>query len=85
MQAKMAALDEARARIRQVQDKAAEKRSVVEERMEETRAEGEKAVRIAREMGVAKAAVSEGMLRVGTEALARELLRAVGLMEAEGK
>jgi hypothetical protein len=85
LQAKMAALDEVRAQIREVQDQAAEKRGEIEGRMEETRAEGEKAVRIAREMGVAKAAVSEGMLRVGTEVLARELLRAVGLMEAEGK
>jgi hypothetical protein len=80
----MAALDEARAQIRQIQDRAAEKRGKIEERMEATRAEGGKAVRIAREMGLAKAAVSEGMLRVGTEALARELLRAVGLMEVEG-
>eukprot|EP00624_Nannochloropsis_granulata_P001269 evm.model.NODE_16159_length_32649_cov_71.425774.1 len=84
LQAKMAALDEARAQIRQIQDRAAEKRGKIEERMEATRAEGGKAVRIAREMGLAKAAVSEGMLRVGTEALARELLRAVGLMEVEG-
>jgi len=84
LQAKIAALDEARAQIRQVQDRAAEKRGKIEERMEATREEGEKAVRIAREMGLAKAAVSEGMLHVGTEALARELLQAVGLMEAEG-
>jgi hypothetical protein len=49
--------------------------------MDETRRNGERAVRSARDMGVTKAAVSEGVLRVGREALVRELLREAGLID----
>ena len=74
---KMAALDEARARVRAVQGAASKQRGEIKGRMDDARIRGENNLRRAREMGTAKAAVSEAMLRGGKEALVRELLREV--------
>ena len=74
---KMAALDEARARVRAVQGAASKQRGEIKGRMDDARIRGENNLRRAREMGTARAAVSEAMLRGGKEALVRELLREV--------